>query len=92
MIDPYLHTIEPAVERETILDERIEAGNGNLIPCDVQYDYVVVEGKILIIDIEVKTAFTPSGYQESVIAMIEERQPGCQFNSHPAFKMIKLKN
>jgi hypothetical protein len=91
MTDPYLHTVEPAIERETVLNEEIEAPNGNMIPCDIQYEYTYVNGRQLITEIEVKIMFTPAGYQESIIAIIESRHPGCEFNGFPACRMVKQK-
>lgn len=88
--EPYFYTKDPVIERGTFTDDLITA-NDRKLECTVRYDFTVVNGKVLVTSIEVKTMFTPSGYQEQVIAMIEERHPGCEFNSTPAFKMVELK-
>lgn len=89
MTDPYLHT-KDVIDRDTFTDDLITV-NERKIECTVQYDFCVVNGQVLVTDIEVKTMFTPLSWQEQVIDMIRERHPGCEFSSHPAFRMVKLK-
>jgi hypothetical protein len=87
----YTFTKPQQFEREHILNEEIECQNGNKIPCDIQVDYEVYEGRIMVIDIEVKIMFTPAHYQESILEIIKEKFPGCEFNSSPPWKLVREK-
>lgn len=85
MNDPLIHTKDTPVEGEKFFDRAMD------LDCVVAIEFVTVKGQKLITDIEVNIAYTPSGWQEEIIAAIEERHPGCAFTTHPSFKLVKQK-
>lgn len=91
MTEPLTYRKDSPVYSDVILDAELHHA-GHILFCGIKYWYLIDDrtGDMLVTDVEVNTAFTPSGYQEQVMEIIRAERPGkVEFES--GFKTIKQK-